>query len=123
MKTNLNRQITTPLEADSFIRNLHTNDEIWHFDDDPKDCLPNITDEQADKLNRLVNDMFNLKNYDPFNLAVQLWKVDQIEEELNVKYIKKLDKVLVDIMDQLIDKGFDHDDIASFLLERALKNV
>lgn len=123
MKTNLKVKIKTSADADNFIRNLHNHYEIWHFDDDPRDCLPDITEEEAEELERIFEEIDDLKNYDPFEIAVTLVTSDSIAETIKEKDLKKLDKVLTNVMDQLIDQGYEHEEIKNFLFERALKNI
>jgi len=75
MKTNLNIDIKTISDANKFILELFINNELFHFDDNAEDiiwfeCEP--TSEEIKQLNSLVNQLFEIENYDPFEFAMGL---------------------------------------------------
>ena len=77
MKTNLNIEIKTISDANKFILELFNNNELFHFDDDAEDiiwseCEP--TAEEIKQLNNLVNQLFEIENYDPFDFAMDLFR-------------------------------------------------
>jgi len=78
MKTNLPEAITTIAEAKAFLRELHTNREIYHPEDDAHtivswDGMPDDeavpTPEQCDQLNKLMEDIYNLPGNDGRHVA------------------------------------------------------
>jgi hypothetical protein len=66
MKTKLPAALTTVEEIESFISELSANDEFFHLDDDPHDIITMptgerlFTDEEADKVNDLLEQAFNI---------------------------------------------------------------
>jgi hypothetical protein len=74
MKTNLGIEIKTISDANKFILDLFNNNELFHFDDIDEDyrfeCNP--TSEEIKQLNNLVNQLFEIENYDPFEFAMSL---------------------------------------------------
>ena len=77
MKTNLGIEIKTISDANKFILELFNNNELFHFDDNAEDiiwseCEP--TSEEIKQLNNLVSQLFEIENYDPFELVVSLIK-------------------------------------------------
>ena len=75
MKTNLGIEIKTISDANKFILELFNNNELFHFDDNVEDitwfeCEP--TSEEIKQLNNLVNQLFEIENYDPFEFAMSL---------------------------------------------------
>lgn len=87
MKTNLQRNITTVQDVQSFIEDLHNNGEAFHFDDDPATIFwaPNdfVAGQPADytRLNDCVGQMFKVcgpvvdgeyEVFDPFMYAIAL---------------------------------------------------
>jgi len=71
MKTNLDRTITTQDEAEDFLSELFENGESFHPEDDAHQiiwsCNPAPTDEECDKLNTLISQIYNLPNYPEFD--------------------------------------------------------
>ncbi len=72
MKTNLERSITNKVHADEFITELFNNNELFHFDDDIEDDWFELTKEEKQKLESLVDKLFEIDNYDPFELPLEL---------------------------------------------------
>ena len=75
MKTNLGIEIKTISDANKFTLELFNNNELFHFDDNAEDitwfeCEP--TSEEIKQLNNLVNQLFEIENYDPFEFAMSL---------------------------------------------------
>jgi hypothetical protein len=75
METNLNRTISTPEEANDFTTELFNNGELFHYDDDVEECLEGIiTPEEVKIVNELIDQMFSIENFDPFDKACDLIK-------------------------------------------------
>jgi hypothetical protein len=68
MKTLLPNKLTSQAEIESFISELYSNNEFFHLDDDAHDIvvnstgLPLFTSEEADKLNSLLEQAFEVCN-------------------------------------------------------------
>lgn len=70
MITKLPESINTIEEAKTFLTELYKNGEEYHPEDNAKDCLENITDEEGDRLNKLMNEIYLLPgNDDMQNMA------------------------------------------------------
>lgn len=62
MKTKLPQSINTIDEAKNFLTNLSNNGESYHPEDDATDLAGDIfTKEEGEKLNSLMNDIYNLE--------------------------------------------------------------
>lgn len=76
MKTLLPANISTVDQAKEFINNLLNNGECYHFDDDAKDVLFDdgtyFSESEAIKLNILMNEIYLLPNFDPFEYVLLL---------------------------------------------------
>lgn len=66
-----NTPLTTPAEAEQFIRDLHAAGLLFHFDDGAADCLPNLTIEEHADIDARVEELFKLLD-DPHELACEL---------------------------------------------------
>lgn len=70
--------ISSREEAEVFIRALHADGRLYHFDDSPETIidfrtgLPTFTAVQCKFVRARVNEMFALPGFDPFDLAVDL---------------------------------------------------
>lgn len=65
MTTLLPESIKTIEEAKIFLTTLYFNGESFHPEDDANDCLEGIaTKEEGDKLNSLMEDIYNLEGND-----------------------------------------------------------
>lgn len=71
-------KITNAVEAETFIRALHADGKLFHFDDSPY-TIQNVftgeatfTEAECVVLGDRVSEMFNLKGFDPFDLACDL---------------------------------------------------
>lgn len=80
MKTILPDKISTIEEAKAFLMELDKNKESYHPEDNAKDCLENITEEEGDKLNELMNQIYLL----PGNEHYQSMAFDPCEFILNL---------------------------------------
>ncbi len=70
MKTKLPTELTTIADVEQFIADLHTNNELFHLDDNAADIvimypeeqrgLRLFTDEEATKINELIEQAFNI---------------------------------------------------------------
>lgn len=69
MKTKLPEAITTIEEAKAFLRELHSNGELWHPEDSAHDMMPwhgmpedepRPTTEQCNQLDKLMQDIYDL---------------------------------------------------------------
>lgn len=70
MKTPLPTHITTIGEAKDFLGKLFNNGESYHPEDDARDCLEHVTDEEATHINRLMDEIYALPgNSDMQNMA------------------------------------------------------
>lgn len=82
MKTYMTKRIRTAADADAFIRALHADGNLYHFDDNPDDIInlgtgePVFDPDEVPALRGRVGEMFALDGYDPFELAVQLTQED-----------------------------------------------
>ncbi len=70
MKTVLPAAITTVSEAEKFLRELHSNEEIFHPEDDAHQINWNRTDNlpteaECDQLNELMGQCYELGEFDP----------------------------------------------------------
>jgi hypothetical protein len=78
VKAYMLKPIANAAEADEFVRALHADDKLFHFDDSAEsivDCrtdAPTFTPEECAAVDRRVDEMFALEGYDPFALAVKL---------------------------------------------------
>jgi len=70
MKTKLPAAIKTVKEAKVFLWDLHSNGEAYHPEDNAKDCLENITDEEGEQLNRLMNEIYLLEGNEHYQSMV-----------------------------------------------------
>lgn len=80
MKTNLNRTILVAEDAIAYINELFQNNETYHFEDDAHDIDWQITDpteEEKDQLNVLAEAMFQINNFDPFEILLPLINPDE----------------------------------------------
>lgn len=61
MKTKLPKVINTISQAKRFLTELYKNEESYHPEDDANDIVGDLfTKEEADQLNKLMNDIYNL---------------------------------------------------------------
>lgn len=64
MKTNVNRLLETKMDAVKFIKELHDNDELFHFDDDVFDIIwrddMEYTFKELTQLDKLRDRCFDL---------------------------------------------------------------
>jgi hypothetical protein len=80
MTTKLPTQLTNESEVVNFITDLYNNGEFFHLDDDAKDIINNktnqrlFTDDEADKLNELMEQAFNV---------CKVWELPIIERILD----------------------------------------
>jgi hypothetical protein len=80
MKTILPASIKTIEQAKKFLNELYVNGELYHPEDDAKDCLNGITDDEAAKCNELMNEIYSLPgnenikklSFDPCEYCVEL---------------------------------------------------
>jgi hypothetical protein len=80
MTTKLPTQLTDEYQVNNFIEELYTHGEFYHLDDDAKDIINNktnqrlFTDDEADKLNELMEQAFNV---------CKVWELPIIERILD----------------------------------------
>jgi hypothetical protein len=75
LKTQLPLSIKTIDEAKTFLSELHKNNEHYHPEDNAADIeWPNtlVSLEQRSKLNRCMNDIYNLPSFDPCEYLLYL---------------------------------------------------
>lgn len=66
MITQLPQSITSIPEAKKFLFDLHTNGESYHPEDDAHDLSGDLfTHTEADHLNKLMMDIYDLEDFDP----------------------------------------------------------
>lgn len=87
MKTVLPNKIETVDQAKQLLTDLHNNGESFHPEDNPMDCLSGITDEEGEKLNQLMNEIYLL----PGNEHYQNMIFDPCEFLLNLDPEYKID--------------------------------
>jgi hypothetical protein len=82
LKPYMTKRIVTAADADAFIRALHADGKLYHFDDNPDDIVFDATGapvfecDEVPALRGRVGEMFAIDGYDPFALAVQLTNED-----------------------------------------------
>lgn len=70
--------IITAADAETFIRELHADGRLYHFDDSPETViniatgLPIFTADECALVRERMNEMRGLEHFDPFDLAIQL---------------------------------------------------
>jgi len=64
LKTKLPASIKTIGKAENFLTELFNNGESYHPEDLAADCLPFITNIEADHLDNLMCDIYNLEGND-----------------------------------------------------------
>ncbi len=79
MKTTLPKEIKTISEADKFIKELYKNGELFHFDDPVKEIFPNEPNKTHIHLDFLLDNLFDIRGYDPFETAVVISYVFPLE--------------------------------------------
>ncbi len=66
----------TPESADKWIAALHDKGLLFHFDDDPAEVINakgrTFTDAEVKTLQPIVDAIFDIDGYDPFETAVKL---------------------------------------------------
>lgn len=78
MKTSLPESISSIEEAKKIIKELHQNDELFHFDDSPFDIIMIgtdnrlFTDEEAEKISFLLDQIFLIDDFDPYQYACDI---------------------------------------------------
>lgn len=78
MKTNTNITITTSEEAKVFLSELYTNDEDYHPEDGAETIInfktgENVfSEEEAEKLNKLMNSVYEVADFDPCEFLLDL---------------------------------------------------
>lgn len=76
--TYMTAKITNTVEAEAFIRALHADGKLFHFDDSPYSIVnigtgvATFTEDECVALGDRVAEMFNLEGFDPFDLACDL---------------------------------------------------
>lgn len=64
--------IRTAADADAFTRILVADGKSWHYDDNPHDCVPGFTEEEAEALEMRAHELRSIPDYDPFELLCEL---------------------------------------------------
>lgn len=75
MKTHLPESIQTVCQAEQFLRELNNNSEVFHPEDNAHDIVWQSappTPDEADRLNRLMDDIYELSNFDPCEYLLTL---------------------------------------------------
>jgi len=68
----------TTENCDAWIRKLNSAGLLYHFDDSPTTIIEfgtgnrTFTDEEAEELGPIMDAMFSVDGYDPFDIAVDL---------------------------------------------------
>lgn len=76
--TYMMKPIATVAGAEEFIRALHADGKLYHFDDNPETIVEyrsgrnTFTLAECDYVRERVAEMFAIKGFDPFELAVEL---------------------------------------------------
>ncbi len=91
MKTVLPVSINSVEEAKAFLTELHKNNETFHPEDDAHDLSGDLfTSDEADQLNKLMEDIYNLPGnesvqtmvFDPCGFLLDLgWLTEETEKE------------------------------------------
>lgn len=82
MKTNTNITISTPEEAKNFLTELCKNNEHYNPDDSAHDifCFDSeerlFTKEEADKLDRLMDSVFEVAYFDVYEFIIDFTIID-----------------------------------------------
>lgn len=89
LKTQLPKTILSIDEAKEFLTKLHLNGEGYHPEDDANDCLSHIASkEEGDKLNDLMSQIYDLKNFDPCEFLVDSHLSDLVEMKIAEGMVK-----------------------------------
>lgn len=76
MKTILPGSITSEAGAKSFMSELHSNNELFHLEDNAHDVVWSTetepTDDEKDQLNTLMDQVMSIPGFDPFDFALKL---------------------------------------------------
>lgn len=78
MKTTLPESISTIEEANAFLTELNNNREVFHPEDDAHDIIWDMpkehapTHDECDKLNSLMEQMYEIEGYDPCEIICTL---------------------------------------------------
>lgn len=77
MKTDINIEITNEFEAKAFLSKLHANGEAFHPEDDAffiinRDGSRFFTDEEAARLNYLMDQIYAIEDFDPCEYLLTL---------------------------------------------------
>lgn len=78
MKTILPKSINSIEDANKLLRELFENNESFHPEDDAHDVIDVhtnkeiFTEEEADKLNDLIGQMYEIDGYDPCEYLLEL---------------------------------------------------
>jgi hypothetical protein len=74
MNTTIPNKIETIQEAESFLLALIKNDEVYHPEDDAHDIIWSIpeppTEEECDRLNRAMEQIYELPGFDPCEFII-----------------------------------------------------
>jgi len=89
MITNIDITISNADEARNFLIELANNDEAYHPDDDAHEIFnidsgeASFTEKEADKLNDLMGQIFEIPDFDPYEDIIRIYnaKAGIIEEE------------------------------------------
>lgn len=83
LKTQLPESITSIQEAKDFLTKLHLNGEGYHPEDDANDCLEGMASiEEGNKLNDLMSQIYDLKDFDPCEFILDNHLSDLVEIEI-----------------------------------------
>lgn len=77
MKTKFPEKIETPTQAKAFMRSIVKMDVCLHPDDDANDIVDRdgkkfFSDKDADRINDLYEQVFNLTDFDPYEYGIQI---------------------------------------------------
>lgn len=78
MKTTLPTEIKTIEQAKDLLRQLHLNNESYHPDDSAETIIRGgddervFTDQEAEQLNKLMNEIFTIDNFDVYEYQLEL---------------------------------------------------
>jgi hypothetical protein len=71
MKTILPSAISTKTEAETFLTDLHNNNESFHPEDDATD-IEIFSENEGNKLNELMNQIYLIDDFDPCEFLLNL---------------------------------------------------
>ncbi len=120
MKTTLPTRINTVAEAQAFLKELYTNGESFHPEDDALnidwDCDPRPTVDEQFRLNLLMEDIYNLSGNDGRHSGKMIFDPCTCLLELDPEYLQRVADDTEEVED---DRIFTAQDMVEFAIKVA----